>query len=45
MFVVSTEAHGWWLGFTNPRWALGAEGSMPVELAFDGRGPLERPGP
>ena len=44
MFVVSTEAHGWWLGFTNPHWALGPSGDLPVELNFDDHRPVEIPG-
>jgi hypothetical protein len=35
MFVVSTEAHGSWLGFTNPQWALPPGANMPIRLRFD----------
>jgi hypothetical protein len=41
MFVVSTEAHGWWLGFTNSQWTLTLSGSIPVKLQFDGRPAVE----
>jgi hypothetical protein len=44
MFVVSTEAHGWWLGFTNPIWSLTPGESIPVTLQFDHRAPAELPG-
>lgn len=37
MFIVSTEAHGWWLGFTNPQWSLTPGASIPAKLGFDGR--------
>ena len=35
LFVVSTEAHGWWLGFTSPHWSLTPGASIPVKLQFD----------
>jgi hypothetical protein len=41
LFVVSTEAHGWWLGFTSPNWSLTPSASIPVKLQFDGRAPVE----
>jgi hypothetical protein len=41
LFVVSTEAHGWWFGFTSPHWSLTPSASIPVELQFDGRSPVE----
>ncbi|HEX4615998.1 MAG TPA: hypothetical protein VH230_08800 [Stellaceae bacterium] len=41
LFVVSTEAHGWWLGFTSPHWSLTPSASIPVKLQFDGLAPLE----
>jgi hypothetical protein len=41
LFVVSTEAHGWWLGFTSPHWSLTPSASIPVKLQFDGRAPVE----
>jgi hypothetical protein len=41
LFIVSTEAHGWWLGFTSPDWSLTPSASIPVELQFDDRGPVE----
>src|SRR5271165_167035 len=41
MFVVSTEAHGWWLGFTSPHWSLTPSASIPVKLQFDARPPVE----
>lgn len=44
MFVVSTEAHGWWLGFTNPQWSLTPGASIPVTLQFDRRAPVELSG-
>jgi hypothetical protein len=41
MFIVSTAAHGWWLGFTNPQWSLTPSPSVPVKLRFDGRLPVD----
>jgi len=41
LFVVGTEGHGWWLGFTSPNWSLTASASIPVKLQFDGRAPVE----
>jgi hypothetical protein len=41
LFVVSTEAHGWWLGFTSPNWSITPSASIPVKLQFDGRAPVE----
>jgi hypothetical protein len=41
LFVVSTEAHGWWLGFTSPHWSLTPSASIPVKLQFDERAPVE----
>jgi hypothetical protein len=41
LFVVSTEAHGWWLGFTSPQWSLDPSAGIPVKLQFDGRPPAE----
>jgi hypothetical protein len=41
LFVVSTEAHGWWLGFTSPHWSLDPSAGIPVKLQFDGRPPAE----
>jgi len=41
LFVVSTEAHGWWLGFTSPHWSLTPSASIPVKLQFDARPPVE----
>lgn len=41
LFVVSTEAHGWWLGFTSPHWSLTPSAGIPVNLQFDGRPPVE----
>jgi hypothetical protein len=41
LFVVSTEGHGWWLGFTSPQWSLTPSASTPVKLQFDGRPPVE----
>ena len=34
LFVVSTEAYGWWFGFTSPHWSLTPSASIPVELQF-----------
>ena len=36
LFVVSTEAHGWWLGFTSPHLSLDPSAGIPVKLQFDG---------
>jgi hypothetical protein len=44
MFIVGTEAHGWWLGFTNPQWSLTPGASIPVTLQFDRRAPVELSG-
>jgi hypothetical protein len=41
LFVVSTEAHGWWLGFWNPQWSLTPNASLPVKLRFDARPAVE----
>ncbi|HEY1433450.1 MAG TPA: hypothetical protein VGF39_17735 [Stellaceae bacterium] len=41
LFVVNTEAHGWWLGFTSPNWTLTPSTGIPVKLQFDGRPPVE----
>jgi len=41
LFVVRTEAHGWWLGFTSAHWSLTPSASIPVNLQFDGRPPVE----
>jgi len=41
LFVVSTEAHGWWLGFTNRSWSLTPSAGIPVKLQFDSWSPLE----
>jgi hypothetical protein len=41
LFVVSTEGHGWWLGFTSPHWSLTPSVSIPVKLQFDGRAAVE----
>src|SRR5947208_9397060 len=41
LFVVSTAAHGWWLGFTSPHWSLTPSASIPVKLQFDERAPVE----
>jgi hypothetical protein len=41
LFVVSTEGHGWWLGFTSPHWSLTPSASIPVKLQFDGRAAVE----
>jgi hypothetical protein len=41
MFIVSTQAHGWWLGFTNPQWSLTANASLPVKLRFDQEAPWD----
>src|SRR5437764_5269231 len=41
LFVVSTEAHGWWLGFTSPHWSLNPGASTPIKLQFDERAPME----
>ena len=41
LFVVSTEAHGWWLGFTSPHWSLNPSPSTPIKLQFDERAPVE----
>src|SRR5205085_8178628 len=41
LFVVSTEGHGWWLGFTSPQWSLTPSASTPVKLQFDERPPVE----
>jgi hypothetical protein len=38
---VSTEAHGWWLDFTSPKWSLTPSTSFPIKLQFDGRPPVE----
>jgi hypothetical protein len=35
LFVVSTEAHGWWLGFWNSQWSFTPNASMPIKLRFD----------
>jgi hypothetical protein len=44
MFLVSTDTHGWWLGFTNPQWSLTPNTAMLITLLFDGRGPVELSG-
>jgi hypothetical protein len=44
MFVVNTEAHGWWLGFTDPQWSLTPGASIRVTLQFDRRAPAELSG-
>jgi hypothetical protein len=44
LFVVSTEAHGWWLGFWNPQWSLSPNASVPIKLRFDGQPPVDVPG-
>jgi hypothetical protein len=36
LFVVRTEAHGWWLGFTSAHWSLTPSASIPVNLQFMG---------
>lgn len=41
LFVVSTEAHGWWLGFTNQSWLLTPSAGITAKLQFDSRPPLE----
>ncbi|MBV9376340.1 MAG: hypothetical protein JO320_14985 [Alphaproteobacteria bacterium] len=41
LFVVSTEAHGWWLGFASQSWSLTPSTGIPVKLQFDSRPPLE----
>jgi hypothetical protein len=41
LFVVSTEAHGWWLGFASPNWSLTPSTGIPVKLQLDSRPPLE----
>jgi hypothetical protein len=41
LFVVGTEGHGWWLGFTSPNWSLTPSASIPVKMQFDGRAPAE----
>src|SRR5947208_1982877 len=41
LFVVNTEAHGWWLGFASPNWSLTPSARTPVKLQFDGRPPVE----
>jgi hypothetical protein len=41
LFVVSTEGHGWWLGFTSPHWSLNPGASAPIKLQFDERAPME----
>ena len=41
LFVVSTEAHGWWLGFASLNWSLTPSTGIPVKLQFDGRPAVE----
>src|SRR5947209_8628218 len=41
LFVVSTKAHAWWLGFTSPHWSLTPSASIPVKLQFDERATVE----
>src|ERR1700716_3767043 len=41
LFVVGTEAHGWWLGFTSSNLSLTPNASIPVKLQWDGLPPLE----
>jgi hypothetical protein len=41
LFVVSTEGHGRWLGFTSPHWSLTPSASIPVKLQFDGQPAVE----
>ena len=41
LFVVSTEAHGWWLGFASPNWSLTPSTGIPVKLQFGGRPAVE----
>jgi hypothetical protein len=41
LFVVRTEGHGWWLGFTSPHWSLDPRATIPVRLQFDGRALVE----
>ena len=40
-FVVSTQAHGWWLGFASPNWSFTPSMGVPVKLQFDSGPPLE----
>jgi hypothetical protein len=44
LFVVSTEARGWWLGLTNPQWSLIPGAVVPVRLQFDTRAPIDLSG-
>jgi hypothetical protein len=44
LFVVGTEAHGWWLGFWSPQWSFAPNSSLPVKLKFDGRPPVDLQG-
>lgn len=37
LFVVNTDGHGWWLGFTSPYWSLTPSASLPIKLQFDER--------
>jgi hypothetical protein len=41
LFLVSTDRHGWWLGFTSPQWSLAPAANVPVKLQFDARPPVE----
>jgi hypothetical protein len=41
LFVVRTEGHGWWLGFTSPHWSFDSSATIPVRLQFDGRALVE----
>ena len=41
LFVVSTEAHGWWLGFASPNWSLTPSTGISVKLQFDDRPAVE----
>jgi hypothetical protein len=43
LFIVNTEAHGWWLGFASPNWSLTPSTEAPVKLQFDGEPPVEIP--